>query len=142
MSLLYASRDSRVTTALGIMPSSGPVTGQRRIEWERNGIHISKRDLPENPNEYREFHLPFSHVLDRDKYDVVADMHNIHVPVLLLAGEKDISVLPEDVKELYDNANEPKRYIELKDIDHEYRHNPEEVEVVNGEIIQLISELA
>jgi alpha-beta hydrolase superfamily lysophospholipase len=77
-------------------------------------------------------------VLDRDQYDAVEDAAKIKVPLILLAGELDVSVPPEDVKEIYDNANEPKKFILLKDIDHEYRHNLSEIEMVNKEILDAL----
>jgi len=136
VSLLYAARDKRISLVLGIMPSSGPMVGRRREEWKETGISISQRDLPNNKGEKREFRVPFSHVEDRDKYDVVGDVKNIKVPIILIAGELDDLVLPEDVKEIFDNANEPKKFITIASIGHDYRHNDEEVKIVGEKIIE------
>jgi alpha-beta hydrolase superfamily lysophospholipase len=138
LSILYAARDPRISIVVGIMASSGPVIGTQRKEWEKSGVRISLRDLPNNKTGVREFRLPFSHVLDRDQYDAVGDAAKIKAPVILLAGELDTSVLPENVKEIYDNANEPKKFILLKGIDHEYRHDLSEIEVVNKEILDAL----
>lgn len=138
LSILYAARDPRVSLVLGIMPSSGPVTGKAREEWEKSGIKISLRDLPENKNETREFRLPFAHALDRDQYDAVGDVQKIKAPVILLAGELDTEIPPEDVKNIFENANEPKKFIIVKGIGHSYRHNLAEIEVVNTEILKVL----
>ncbi len=137
VSILYAARDSRISLVVGIMPSSGPVTGQRREEWKRDGFSVSKRNIP-GKVETIEFKVPFSHVLDRDKYDVVEDVKKVHVTVIFIAGELDILVPPKDVKEIFDNANEPKKFILIKGIDHEYRHNPPEVQLVNEKIMKAL----
>ncbi|MDO8571625.1 MAG: hypothetical protein Q7R79_03015, partial [bacterium] len=118
--------------------SSGPVMGAEREEWEKSGVRISPRDLPNNKMEKREFRLPFSHVLDRDQYDAVGDAAKLKAPIILLAGELDTSVLPEDVKAIFDNANEPKMFILLKGIGHDYRHNLREIEIVNKEILNAL----
>ncbi len=137
VSLLYAARDPRITEVVGIMPSHGPVEGSRRTEWEATGVKESDRDIP-GSEERRQFAVPFQHVLDRDQFDALGDMPNIHVPVYLFAGELDDLVPPEEVQELFDAANEPKKYLVLKGIDHDYRLNPLQVEEVNNRIIQTI----
>lgn len=136
LSILYAARDPRISIVLGIMPSSGSITGKRRAEWEKEGSIFSKRDLPDDKSVVKEFRVPFSHVLDEDKYDVIGDVNKIKAPIILIAGELDNLVLPEDVKEIFDNSNEPKKYIVLKGIGHNYRHNLDEIEIVNNEIIK------
>jgi len=139
LSILYAARDPRIALVLGIMPSSGTLTGKPREEWEKSGVRVSTRDLPNDRSKIRQFHLPFSHVLDRDLYDAENDIRKIRVPIILIAGELDAEILPEDVKILYDNANEPKKYILVKDIGHNYRRNPFEIDTVNNEILKALS---
>lgn len=137
VSLLYAARDPRITEVLGIMPSHKPVEGQRRAEWEEAGVKESDRDIP-NSTERRNFAVPFQHVLDRDQFDTLSDVKNIHVPVYLFAGELDELVPLEEVQKLYDAANEPKKYVVLKGVGHDYRLNPVEVQKVNEEIISTL----
>jgi len=141
VSILYAARDSRISTVLGIMPSSGPIQGQRREEWEKAGINISQRDLPAGENKKIEFRVPFNHVLDRDQYDAVGDVKKIKVPIVLIAGELDDLVPPDDVKEIFDNANDPKKFIVIPNIGHDYRHNDNEVKIVNEKILEQLKSM-
>ncbi|MBU2158801.1 lysophospholipase [Patescibacteria group bacterium] len=131
VSILYAARDPRISAVLGIMPSHAPVTGARREKLEAEGVSNSSRDIPGEDTKRREFSIPFTHVLDRDQYDAMADIQRITVPVVLVATEFDKAVPPEGVKELYESANEPKEFIFIKGMDHEYRHNPDEIRKVN-----------
>ena len=137
VSLLYAARDSRISEVLGIMPSHGSIEGTRRTEWEVAGVKESDRDIP-GSEERKHFAVPFQHVIDRDQFDALRDMKNIHVPVYLFAGELDDLVAPEEVQELFDAANEPKRYFVFKGIDHDYRLNPVQVQSVNEQIISIL----
>jgi uncharacterized protein len=142
MSVLYAARDPRVTFALCIMGSSGPIKGPRRDEWEKTGVSVSQRRVPGTTGEskeYREYRVPFSHVLDRDQYDAVADAKKIHVPIVFVAGELDDQVPPELVKKIFDNANEPKQFIVIPSVGHDYRRNPSEIETVNSVILKALS---
>jgi pimeloyl-ACP methyl ester carboxylesterase len=120
------------------MPASRSVTGEKRENWKKAGVRISHRELPDNINKEKEFRLPFAHVVDRDKYDAVGDTAKIRIPVIFLAGELDTDVPPEDVKEMFDNANESKKFILLNGIGHDYRFNPAEIEMVNNEILKAI----
>ncbi|MBC7836188.1 alpha/beta hydrolase [Acetobacteraceae bacterium] len=136
LSILYAARDPRVSAVVAIMPSSGGVQGARREEWEKSGYSFSKRDLPDGKSGIKEFNVPFSHVLDRDQYDVIGDVKKIKAPIIFIAGELDEMCPPEEVKEIFDTANEPKKYIFLKNIGHNYRHSQSEIEIVNREIMK------
>jgi len=49
-----------------------------------------------------------------------------------------VSVPPEHVQELFEHANEPKKLIYLEGMDHEYRHNREEIEKVNGLVLDAL----
>lgn len=141
VSILYAARDSRISIVLGIMASSGPIQGQRREEWEKNGVSVSQRDLPNNENKKIEFRVPFNHVLDRDQYDAVGDAKKIKVPIILIAGELDDSVPPNEVKEIFNNANEPKKFLIIPNIGHDYRHNDGEVKIVNEKILEQLNSI-
>lgn len=132
VSILYAARDSRISEVLGIMPSHGPVEGKRRKDWEKAGVSVSSRDIPGNDKERKEFRVPFQHVLDRDQYDALGDIKKISAPVVLIATEFDVSVPPEEVRVLFENANEPKKFIFVENMDHEYRHKPAEIQKINS----------
>lgn len=138
MSILYAARDSRITSVLAIMASSGPIEGQGREEWEKSEVKISQRDLPDDESKKIEFCVPFSHVLDHDQYDALADVKKIKTPIIFIAGELDEVVPAEDVKEIFDNANEPKKFIIIPNIGHDYRYNPSETEIVNNKIMEIL----
>jgi pimeloyl-ACP methyl ester carboxylesterase len=141
VSILYAARDSRISIVLGIMPSSGPIQGQRREEWEKAGVSISQKDLPNNKGKKIEFRVPFNHVLDRDQYDAVGDARKIKVPMILIAGELDDVVPPDKVKEIFDNANEPKKFLVIPNIGHDYRHNDSEIKIVNEKILEQLNSI-
>ncbi|MBI5356693.1 alpha/beta hydrolase [Candidatus Collierbacteria bacterium] len=141
VSILYAARDSRVSVVLGIMPSSGPITGQRREEWEKAGVSVSQRDLPNDKEKKKEFRVPFQHVLDRDQYDVVGDAKKIKAPIILIAGEIDVLVPPNEVKEIFDNANKPKKFIIIPDIGHDYRNKDNEISLVNKIILKELNSI-
>ncbi|MBU1119821.1 alpha/beta hydrolase [Patescibacteria group bacterium] len=139
VSILYAAQDPRISLVLGIMPSSElSMTERREKEWRENGFSLSQRDIP-GTTQQKEFRVPYSHVIDRNKFNVVEAVKNVYAPIVLIAGELDDVVSPADVKEIFNQANEPKKFILMKGIGHDYRHNQGEVSMVNQVITAQIN---
>lgn len=142
VSILYAARDPRISAVLGIMPSSGrSMVGHHYEEWKKSGFSISQRDLPNDKNKRMEYRVPYSHAEDRDAYNVVGDVEKVKVPILLIAGELDNLVLPEDVKEIFDHANEPKQFVIIPGLGHDYRHSDDEVTLLSRKVLELLNSM-
>jgi pimeloyl-ACP methyl ester carboxylesterase len=140
ISILAAARDPRISRVLGVMPSTlGTITGPRYEEWKEKGFSISRRRIPGRKNEEREYRVPYAHVEDRARYDVVEEVKKVQVPLFLLAGETDDLVLPEYVKEIYDRANEPKFFVTIPGIGHDYQRSEKEVEIIDAEVKKMLS---
>ena len=138
LSILYAARDTRVTSLLGVMPSSRPVEGKEKEAWEKTGFKESVRELPFDESKTRKYRLPISHMIDQNSYDAVKDVEKFRGRLILIAGELDKVTPPAEVKGIFDNANEPKKFILIKGVGHSYRHNLAEIEIVNNEILKAL----
>lgn len=57
-------------------------------------------------------------ILFWDKYNNLARIKNIHVPVLIIHGNKDRIISFWHGKTLYKNANDPKKFVEIKGAGH------------------------
>ncbi len=66
--------------------------------------------------------------LVRDKYDSLAKIKNVHAPLVLLHGEKDITIPLRHGQELFAAANEPKEMVIYKDVHHADYTNEQIVE--------------
>lgn len=134
VSILYAARDSRISAVLAVVP---PLSANREKvdKWKQLGFRSSLRGI-EGENKKREFNVPYSYVEDMNQYDILKDVKKILVPVIFVAGELDEKVPPEDIKEIFDNANEPKRFVIIPGIGHNYHHNDRGMAIV----IEKISE--
>ncbi len=142
ISILSASRDQRISAVLGIMPSSArsPV-GKFREDWKASGFSFSSCDTDDGKPEKREYRVPYSHVEDRDRYNVIEEVKMVHVPIILLAGETDDQVLPKDVKIVYESANEPKFFKVILGVGHGYRRSDEEIRIVNHHVFEALKSL-
>ena len=141
ISMLYAAKDKRIKKIIAIMPSSVVhMFDDERIKAAREtGFSVSKRDLPDDKNLTREFSVPISHFLDNKKYTILPVLNKIKAPLIIIAGELDQLEPPKDVKIIFDNANQPKKYILIKGVGHDYRKSKEEIRQVNNELLKALN---
>ncbi len=146
LAILYAARDRRVTKVVGIMapyiyvrPNLEEERGEKS-EWARTGFRISRRDVP-GSKRIVEFSVPYSFVRDAKKYSLLDEVPKLETPLLLIAGEKDDLVPPDYVKMIYDKANEPKEVVVMEGMGHNYREHPEEIALINKEIIRFLLQI-
>ncbi len=139
VALLYAARDLRISVVVAIMPSGrSTATDERMAEWKRTGFSKSTRELPEGKPGKKTFIVPISYADDKDKYDVLTDVKKIRVPTIFIAGELDNSCPKEMVQEIFESANEPKKFVVIPKMTHDYKLKDEEVKIVDNEILKLL----
>ena len=65
--------------------------------------------------------LPWSHMLERLKHDLMPNASKITMPILFIVGEKDESCPPDQQKILYDLVPEPKELHIISNAPHTFR---------------------
>ncbi|MBI3458707.1 hypothetical protein HY061_00365 [Candidatus Azambacteria bacterium] len=75
--------------------------------------------------------LPWSHIVDRLKYDLLPNASNLTMPVLLITGEKDISTPPDHVQILFEALPGPREYHIIKNAPHTFRDIEHLAEIKN-----------
>lgn len=142
VSLFYASTDSDISVVLAIMSNYHKAPNPNKEEkWKTDGIKINNRDLPDDIDKNKEYLTPYSFIQDSAKYNVLDIIKGLHIPIIFIAGEKDTLCPSSVVKTIFDKANEPKKFIILPNIGHDYRKNISEIKIVNNAIIKLLEEL-
>lgn len=124
---LYAEKYPEKVLALA--PISTVVSGRLSVE-------AHERYEPENFAEWKktgwqekESHsksgvmkrLPWSHISDRLKYDLLPKVSKLTMPVLLIVGENDTSTPPDHVQILFEILPGPKEYHIIKNAPHTFR---------------------
>ena len=134
MAMMAGINNPYVTHFVAVMSHYGPSEKPN----ESGDVRVSYRDLPpgnEETEEKKQFDLPMSYFDDLTPY---AGLESCTKSKLFFLGKHDDLVLPEDVRETYELAAEPKQLYEL-DSDHDYRYHPEvirEVERVTEEFLK------
>jgi len=64
---------------------------------------------------------------DLAKYDLLDSIKSIHSPILFIHGKKDNIVPLSEMETYFDNANEPKKKVIIKDLDHSLLPNRNKV---------------
>lgn len=129
MALMAGVHNEFVTHMIAVMSHWGP-SGRPDTNED---FHISTRDLPpgtKRTEERKEFKLPMTYFDDAGDY---SGLDTCDKPKLFFAGLQDVLVTPDDVKEMFDEAAEPKQYLEL-DSEHDYRLHAEIIDEVNEKV--------
>jgi pimeloyl-ACP methyl ester carboxylesterase len=110
----------------GLAPISTVVSGKLSLgtnkyqtslsDWKKTGWRIEKHDSV--PGLVKK--LPWSHMVDRLKYDVLPEANKLTMPVLLIVGDKDDSTPYENQKLLFDLLPGKKEIHIIKDAPHTF----------------------
>lgn len=76
-------------------------------KWVNHVSRTSKRDLPDNPTEYREFSIPYKYVEDSLNYSAVDEVKTLHKPIMILIAQDDTVVPPKLTEQIVDATNNP-----------------------------------
>lgn len=124
---LYAEKYPEKIAALA--PISTVVSGKLSLEaqkrenpenletWEKTGW---KEELSNSKPGVRK-RLPWSHMVDRLKYDILPDASRLTMPVLLITGENDPSTPPDHVQKFFDALPGPKEFHIIQSAPHTFR---------------------
>lgn len=134
---LYA--ENNPDEVLALAPISTVVSGQLSVE-------AHKKEYPEIFKKWRETgwkieeshskpgvmkKLPWSHIKDRLKYDLLIKADKLTMPVLLIVGEKDPVTPHEHQKVLFDKLPGKKELHIIKGASHSFRNKNELDEIKN-----------
>lgn len=110
----------------GLAPISTVVSGKLSTEtpkyrkimdkWKKSGW--LEEESTSSPGRMKR--LPWSHILDRLKYDVLPQAHKLTMPVLLIVGKKDDSTPYEHQKLLFDKLTGEKEIHVIKNAPHTF----------------------
>lgn len=144
LALQIASENSQITGVIAIMSPLHVLCSNNQTErmqqWKAAGTRLIKMDMPNNPERHKEFKVPYSFLLNSEKYPVTQYIKSVKQPKLFIAGKRDQVITPAEVEESFRLASEPKKY-ELIDADHNYRKEPKAVVKVNHLITDFAEQL-
>ena len=134
---LYAENYPEKVFAL--VPISPVVSGKLSIEahkhrnaedfanWEKVGW--KEEESRSKPGVIKR--LPWSHVADKLKYDLLPNVANLTMPVLLITGENDTATPPDHVRILFEALPGPKEFHVIKNAPHTFRDEQHLEEIKN-----------
>lgn len=121
---LYAEKNSNKVKALA--PISTVVSGKLSTEtkdyrdaenWKRTGWFV--RESGSKPGVF--LRLPWSHMEDRLKYDLLSEVGNLKMPVLIMSGRLDKPTPVEHQRILFEKLPGPKEMHVIDGADHNFR---------------------
>ena len=134
-SIVAGARIPKATKIVSLCPPPNKEGSEHK--WV-NGVRVSKRDLPDNPNEFREFAIPVSHIKDALQYSAVEDVKRINKPIMIFIALDDTVVKPEWTEEIVSNANNP-YVVRQPGMGHDFRFSQDECNIVMKEIEKFLT---
>lgn len=129
--IVAGSKIDEVTKIVALCPP--PDRKHSVHKWGENGVRTSKRELPDNPTEFIEFAIPYSHVTDFLQYSAVDEAKKITKPLMIFIALDDVVVPPSDTEKIVNAASNP-YVVRQKNMGHDFRHSQEECDIVMSEI--------
>lgn len=122
--LLYAEKHPEEIK--GLAPTSTVISGKLSLEtekykenadeWKNTGWKIEKSTT--SPNRIKR--LPWSHMEDRLKYDILPEANKLTMPILMIVGENDDSTPYEHQRILFEKLPGKKEIHIIKDAVHDF----------------------
>jgi cephalosporin-C deacetylase-like acetyl esterase len=137
--LIIASISSRIKAVVSVS-TPNTVTMRNNLfrkifKWLFKG-YVEIKTSKENEN----IKIPFCFAVDAMKYDIKKYAKKVKVNKLFISGLCDVTVAPDQTKEVFESANEPKKLIKYKKMRHDYKNQPEVLKKVNREIVNFFVE--
>lgn len=140
---LFASEFEEISTTVAIFsPSSVGVSEYMKAKlpnWKESGSTSSKRQAPDS-EEIVEIDTPYSFFEDASSYDGKSAVSNLEIPKLFLAAGLDVAIADQHVKHFFDAAAQPKDYLLLKGVEHNYWIDNKQLAEVNLAVLDFLKE--
>lgn len=132
--VLFAAKHPEIKASVSVSPPYNLGTHYRLKGifwkgWKEKG-YLEKID---NGKTVR---IPWEFLEDAKRYNALQDVSKIKSPILFILGTKDINVLPEETRKLYEKANNPKEFLVVDGMDHYYKNFPDKLATVNEKILR------
>jgi dipeptidyl aminopeptidase/acylaminoacyl peptidase len=131
--VLFAAKYPEIQASVSVSPPNMMRTKNRLeniwVGWEENGYL-------EKVVDGKTVKIPLEFLTDTDTYNTLKEVTKIKKPILFILGTKDVNVLPEETKALYEKANQPKKLFIVDGMSHFYRDFPDKMTIVFSEILK------
>ena len=131
VSIIAGGRIQEVTKIVALCSPQDRIKAADR--WEGKKFLYSKRDLPEDPQKFRAFDVPYAFAEDGCQYSAAEEVKKIHKPLMIFIALEDTVVPPEQTEEIVANANNP-YVVRQENMGHDFRHSRKECEIVMKQI--------
>ena len=132
--VVFAANHSEIKTVVSIsapnrMAAVGELAG-KLANWKKLGY------FELSSSKYGDIKVPYAFIQDAMKWDMLRYVKKIRKPILVILGLDDRTVLPEQTKEIFENANVPKKLWEVEGMDHFYKNDPKMLKRINKRIVE------
>ena len=130
LAIVYGTENSQIKAVSAVSPPG--VFGEaawikkQMPAWQKQG------SLEMDAGDHGIVQVPFSFVKDAQRYNALDKATKLTQPLQIITGTADDVVLPADTRAIFDAAPEPKEWLEIPEMDHDYEDNPGHITQVNS----------
>lgn len=133
LALSYAADYPSTIKAVAIGSSSktfdsGKFINMKLSSWEKDG----KAEI--ETAQYGTFSVPYAFIKDGHPYNALDAVKLVKQPILVVAGTMDDRVEERETREIFTAANDPKEFVEILGMGHDYSEKKEIEEKVNNAV--------
>lgn len=99
-------------------------------EWKEKGY------FDKWSSKYGQVKIPYAFVEDAKNWSALETIKAIKVPLLIILGKEDDTVFPNNTRQIFQAANEPKELFEVEGMNHDYKNHPEQIEIINIKVVR------
>lgn len=130
--IIAGSRIKAVTKIVSLCPPPDRIGSEKK--WQGKDFSVSKRDLPNDPQQFREFVVPYSYAKDGLQYpSAVEEAKLINKPLMIFIGMDDEVVTPDRTERIVASANNP-HVVRQENMGHDFRRSLKECQIVMSHI--------
>lgn len=135
LSIIFASQQPKIALCIAISSPTTMVAADwikaAMEEWERVGWLYE-----EISRDGSQIKIPFSFIMDANKYDALDFIKKLRCPLLIILGLIDDVVSPNDTREIFKKAKAKKELIEIEGMGHDYKKVSKLIKTVNKKILK------
>jgi uncharacterized protein len=137
LSIVFASQEPEIKACVAIsvpieLTDADWIKGAIE-QWQELGFFYKKISRDDSNAK-----IPYSFILDANKFDALSYIRKLHCPFLTVLGLADDVVSPDDSREIFKTANNPKELLEIEGIGHDYKKDSKLIGIVNEKILDFL----
>lgn len=138
MAIVAGEKFNDITHVVALTPPADLVGLSKRGPWGTTRLKQSKRDLSNDPAEFKDFAVPYKFIEDGLQYSAIESVRKLNKPLMILISTADENIPREEQEALISAANNP-FVVRIDNLSHNFRFSNEQTDAVVRKVIDFLN---